>query len=416
MDKQDKNSKRYQNSDYPSGSLEEALKTENKPPLRLKREPSQETLPREDFDEMVPEFMHRGFFRSEEGPAVEPSGHLRTGRPDWESDTMEVPQQKAPASLSNLVPLRAAATPTEPPCTEPEPEEVERELKPLASVRSPEPAAPAEQAIPLRTPPPEPAPSAPTPEPVSSQPPPPPASPTTEDSNSSKVSGALVLLLLTVVAVFVWRERTRTPVVQEPPLPVPSRVVVQEAPPQPAPTTGAPAEESPYPAMSPVASKPIPVTVVEPSVEVPEPDENATAEEVAASRTAILENLAETTGETESPESTPESGPAVPVAAAIAPPAESPVIPEPWRTSGPGEEEPASLFPSTAPVEKPPTAEPPTAESPKEPVAAEGGSLFPAAGQQPENPVATTPPVTPPPVEPLPTVEGDPYKIAEPSL
>lgn len=427
-----KESKRYENSDYPSGSLEAALKTDRKPLLRLEREPSQRVLPREEFDEMVPEFMHRGFFRSEEGPALEPSGQLGSNRPDWESDTLEYSRDKIVKETAKepLVSLRAPASaqrqtdelPPEPPRTEPEPEEVERELKPLVSSRpraesvqpksNLSPESPKAEPQPLRTP--TPPVREPEPEPSGGGPPEPPSE---KETSSSKVSGPLVLLLLVVVALFVWRERTRPgQVAQEQPLPVPT-VKVVEVPVVQQPT--APPEESPYPAMSPIA------TVVdskspqgESEAEDLEPSaspetEDGTADEMAAQRAAILNGVPDPDDTGEAPQETapPEEVPSVtpaPTEAEVArtapqPPVQNHTIPEPWRT----EEEPAtgSLFPG---IEEPPAPldEPDPTPPPQEPVAA-------------EPPPPTQPAVvqTPAPVIPkLPTIEGDPYKIAEPEL
>ncbi len=375
--------KKYENSDYPGGSLEAALRTDNKPQLRLTREPAGASLPREDLDEVVPEFMQRGFFRSEEMPAVEAPLKAGKPRPDWESDTSEVVVPKPlKQARSPLVPLRgsAPAQVPDPPKTEPEPEE----LAPLRQTRT--------------APTPEPTPPPVASRPVSSQPEekpePPPSLPPREEP--ARVSGSLVFALLLLVGVLIWREQTRPPVPTQEPLPVPRTVnVVEEKPPvEPVPT--APTEVSPYPGME---------TGSDSQTNPGEPENNQ--ESVAESqpesdtepvepdrRSAILEGVAETTDVDPQGEVSPPLERAEPtepvrtdVATSAPPPAESPMIPEPWRTSGPGEEK----SPSEATVaEKPPTAEkPPVVEPPK-------------------------PPVAPPPK--LPTVEGDPYKIAEPSL
>lgn len=333
--------------------------------------------------------MQRGFFRSEEMTAVDPTAPTGRPRPDWESDTTEVVVPKPlKKPQSPLVPLRGATpssppVPSEPPRTEPEPEE----LAPLrrASAQSPHPVEPE----PLR-----PAPAART------QPEPEPAPRTVTRDEPGRVSGSLVFVLLLVVGVLIWREQTRPPVPTQEPLPVPRSVNVSEprnpVPADPADT--APAEVSPYPGMEPQEN---PDALSTEGADAPVEPGDISADR----RSAILEDVSETTGvdpreepQIAHPEPTQEMTENV---ARTAPPADSPVIPEPWRTSGP-EDGGTSLFPTTNPagsavVEKPPVAEkPPTAEKP---------------------PVAENPPVVevkPPPK--LPTIEGDPYKIAEPNL
>ncbi len=275
-DSEESNSGR--NREYPAGSFEAPLKTDRKPELYLERPPSLEALPKEELQDMVPEFMHRDFYRSVEGhpiafpsqdrPLPSPPGPKLKGRsvpkraprfvggrrevafetpqteppledgffdPYQESDefvgldlkeTISVglpplpPEEKAPEPPS----LRAAApVPTS--------EETARKSAPLAPLRSgkTEPA-PSEPSLSERAHSPR-AESVPPLPSASGTPPNPESAAAPQPVATSKPSWAAPLLvaLLVLSVVFVWREYERQAVVAASTVIAPSSVPQEEA-------------------------------------------------------------------------------------------------------------------------------------------------------------------------------------------
>lgn len=342
------------------------LKTDKKPELYLEKVPSAELNARE-FEEMVPEFMHRDFYRSQEGDldAVEPSGDFRSL-----SKKRSVPKPK-----KDNVPL-------EPLRTDPEPE------------RDQEPSLDETVAVPL--------------EPVRAQAPPQPrdeeVTPTRsklEPVQSTALNLPLLACLLLVVALFVWREQTRPGTTRTAQLPLPAPAVQPQAQPQPQPDARL-QQESPYPAMSDdeteplVESEPEPeVTVEEPGSVVPTPisepvvsEEPATppvqsparaesleVRERAAQRAAILERVSDGTVSRSDSSTRFEE-------------LEQPAAPKPQEQTQPGEA-----------TQKQPWIVPDAAVADTKPKPVE----------KPEPPKVK--PATPPTQAP-----GEPYQIAEPKL
>lgn len=95
--------KHYQNSDYPSGSFEAAINADQQDRLRegsglrLERHPLRPDHSGADIEEMVPAFMHRDFFRSEEGAVgAVGSSRLRAARREAGKDAPEEVSKELP--------------------------------------------------------------------------------------------------------------------------------------------------------------------------------------------------------------------------------------------------------------------------------------------------------------------------------
>lgn len=269
--------KHYQNSDYPSGSFEAAIKADHQESLRegaglrLERHPLAPGNSGADLEEMVPAFMHRDFFRSEEEPlgAVGSASRLRPVRK--EGDAPSSGEEPSP-ELTLLRPESASAESSiedsgyfEPPNTEEFPESPRTEEIPLPPTKprmvqpvrevpaaSPRPVPlekiplkEVEPLAPLRS---EDIPAATIPsfatsatasEPLRSSPPPvgespkanhkpspePEPSPAKAEKTMSAYSWPLLLAFALVMGVFVWREHSRPPVIVSEPLTVPTSVV-----------------------------------------------------------------------------------------------------------------------------------------------------------------------------------------------
>jgi hypothetical protein len=384
--------KRYQNSDYPSGSFEAAINADhlsrlNEPAeLRLERNPLAMEGSGAELEEMVPAFMRRDFFRSEED-AIEPV----------------TPGHRLRRNVT-------AKPPADPPCTESEPEP-ERSARTLR-VESPGPAE--EPLRPLRS---EPAASQPEGTPPAPQPRPEPAGATYPPTivttrTGSPYSIPLLVALALVMGVFVWREQSRPLVAVQQPLSVPQTVPTSAPAPLPEPTPAGVGFRPTYLAVGPAVPRDLTEAAAYPSAspgadpaegELAEPEENlaTTAAETgsdeaeAEERAAILERMSQASSDSPAPAGEP--GELFPSEAESAP--EAPVREKP--ASGPR--------PEPKPVAK--------VES-KPPVTATAADLFPideelpikpsqpnAPPEQPQQPLV--PPVAPPP---------DGYQIDEPNL
>lgn len=351
------------------------------PRLFLKKAPQGGPTSHDDFDEMVPEFMHRDFYRSREDefPAIDPNFQRRSqevqkavpltplrGKPQ------EDVKPAASAPVEPLAPLRSSPK-------EPESETVSLEAEERAA--SP---APAEQAT--------------FPRPV----------------KTSNLNLPLVACLFFIVGLFLWREQTRPEIKETVELPVPKVVRVSEQTFEAAALEG----ESPYPDMAPVQaptkpdslplesedppSSPNEVEPAEPQVSQEQPEELTSEEgptttypaaDASAQRAAILQRMNEgNISRNERERRLEDSG------ANTEPAADT------------------SLFPEETSSEADPPAE---AESPVgTPADASAAmtpddSLFPTESE----PVESVPPSVPPapPAEPTDT-QGEPYQIAEPDL
>lgn len=353
---------------------------DRKPQLYLDRTPSAaKRYSEEEFDEMIPEFMHRDFYRSSEGEfeAVQAAGRLKSSR-------------LKSRSREDLEPIRD---------TSPRPRSTQQPLAPLrqnssedstydegftedeSEARGAEPA--------LRSPR-----SDRGGEPTGWPPPP-------QSSSSNSVNIALAVCLMLIVGVFLWREQTRPQISQQSNLPLPEKVEVVKVEPDKA---GLEAT-SPYPEMTPAVAPPMGEVPVEPPPLETEavaeegvesrsaPDTTTypeTTDEAASQRAAILERMSEGTVSRSDRETRIES--------ASPPPADPSLFPE---------QPVASERPK--PQERPRTQ---VSESPDE-------SLFPSETVEPPA-VADVPPKPakkPQPVKrPVQTNPGEPYQIAEPTF
>lgn len=173
-------------------------KLERRPGLFLERPPS--TSPQSDeVDEMVPEFMQRGFYRSQEGELeaveVEPSGIMRAVRPTEGS--------------FRATPLRASQKPLTPPLdafepvrSEPRREEGKVDSEPRVAAVESDPPQGVQEPVPQAPPPTR------WPRPV----------------ETAGLNLPLLLCLFFVVGLFLWREQTRPVAVEQPEFPIPRRV------------------------------------------------------------------------------------------------------------------------------------------------------------------------------------------------
>lgn len=379
--------------------------------LYLERTPSAGS--ERDIDEVVPEFMHRAFYRSteDEYQTVEPAQLLRSKR-----RTKFV--ERKPEASSGPVESEAAepVSGAPAPLRSPEPARPHEPLSPLRSSSS-ETVEHSEDtvAVPLRT----------LPQPPQS-PPPASASWPSPAPKSPGINYPIVICLLAVIGLFIWREQTRPPIPAQEPLPIPERVRVTEREPQPPAALG---EESPYPEMSPEVAAPAEnsetvVTAEAQESDPAEPERAATlaeegeeesttypSREASAQRAAILERMSDGTVSNMERASREPAQPA----------------------------QDTSLFPSTEQASKPPAQpwtvpESPAKKPPETAKANDSGdagseSLFPVDAKsavqkpvttQPAQPVATKPPAAQkPPVKTTPPAQpnqGEPYQIAEPTF
>jgi hypothetical protein len=370
--------------------------------LYLERTP--DTGSQREIDEVVPEFMHRAFYRSTED-------EYQTVDSDLTSRLSRKSEERAKMVESSPPP----ATPPPKPLRSPEPS-VEREpLEPLRQLDSadsdPEVSREDTVAVPLRT---------------KTQPPqsPPPTQPATSAARQPGVNFSIIAALLFVVGLFIWREQTRPNIPPEQPLPIPqnSQVVQQENPEPPA--LG---EESPYPEMSPRVAAPAereqPVEAL--AEDTPEDLERAAtlaeeepvdtttypSREASAQRAAIMQNMSDRTvtnmekASREAPAAAPDDS-LFPVDR----PTSQPVVSTTQKPQMDADEAAAteaaisgSLFPTdikTSPESQPNVTQPgATQTNPTQPVA------------------ASKPPAAKPPRPPVrPPVQGEPYEIAEPTF
>lgn len=175
-----------------------ADRLERQPGLFLERTPS--TSPHsDDVDEMVPEFMQRGFYRSQEGELeaveIEPSGVMRAVR------SHEGVFRAAPLRGSHKPPAARSSDEYEPVRSEPR------------HVAEPETQEPMGDAVVVDT--------APSKEPVSQAPR---STGWPRPVETTGLNLPLLLCLFFVVGLFLWREQTRPVVAEQQELPIPRRV------------------------------------------------------------------------------------------------------------------------------------------------------------------------------------------------
>lgn len=344
---------------------------------------------------MVPEFMHRDFYRSHEGDfeAVQTKTRAKPVKPQ--------PSTASPKEFRGT-PLRSAARAEAP---EPREETLSGDTVavPLESLRSRSEA--------------DDSPPAPEKEVATAVPRP---------VETRNLNVPLVLCLLFVVGLFLWREQTRPVVPVEASLPIPKRAPATGEVAKPTTVLG---EDNPYPGMTPVPEAPItedsaaetaapipPVSETEGEVATPseeaapmqaqEPDHTTyPSPETAAQRAAILERVSDRTVNRNERDRRMER-----------------------------DLEEDSLFPETSPEVTPDPAPPtrPDSVPPAEPKeTAEGDSLFPEEAEalpaesalQPATFPAEAAPVSPPPVTSKPATgpsaskaKPPTYQIAEPQL
>lgn len=437
--------KRYQNSDYPSGSFEAALSVDQGTGLRLVREPSVDGRPPDDLEEMVPAFMHRDFFRTEEDgvdavvtpptpPALRPaaSGYLEP--PNTEEIEAETPPPSRPSVPTAVIPPGAPA-PRSAPSALKTPPVSNRPVPPPLDI-STAPHAEEEPLPPLRS---QEAPPPPKQSPPQAAAAPPEAAVPTAQQNSPASAYSLPLLaaLAMVLGVFVWRESTRPVMVAQQPLPVPHTATVAD--PTGEPSAAAPGFQPKYLSVGPgvpstlaPSGSPTPAATDEvanssegddpaslfPGTEAASSEDTAADEADADERADMLSRVAASS-------------------AAAEPKPESAAPQAPVRVKSPsGSNSAAALFPTDAapepvapkPVSKPKPAPKVTAAKPAQktvnrPSAAE---LFPIDEEVPVRRPAATAVAQPAEQPPLPALSsepvapsrpaGDPYQIDEPNL
>lgn len=362
--------------------------------LFLEKAPSAEN--QGEFDEIVPEFMHRAFYRSTEDEiqTVEPGERLRAVR--------ALPQSR---------PLRRQVTlPPLPPMSPPEAPEPLPALQPLrshsgqvASEQVTVPSASLEE------------------EETSSRPPEALRQPTVlpRPVKTSSLNLPLVACLLFVVGLLLWREQTRPAFEVEAALPLPPAVTVSEE------SSTAPAldKEAPYPGMTDSQGQEVaPAEGPEQPLEEPVEQNDAVLSEAEQGAAALAPAEA---GEGE-PSLFPAQGASDRAAIlnrvdeGLSTTDESLSLPQPEAPPSQVQAAPAasSLFPATTPS-RPAKPAPAPVESrpvvPSQPAAAASNtSLFPTAPPRPSVPEPPKPLQVSPQPPKLP--QGEPYQIAEPSL
>lgn len=351
--------------------------------LFLERNP--DSANQREFDEIVPEFMHRAFYRSSEDElgAVEPSGRLKALRTSREFRPTETSPAPPPVPSQPLAPLRSqpgsTLTPPDNEFGSGQPEE--------GDYWSPPPLR--QQKGPAAPPPPS-----------------PPAAPRSESASGLNIP--LVACLLFIVGLFLWREQTRPEIPVSGPIPIPTTIPVAASQmatpaglqsPQPSaspmavePTPGPASEmsELPIPASSPVVAEESEERPIPQGSPVPEDDysdgQTFPTQDTRAQRAAILERVSDS-AVTRNERDSRMREEVRPVNTAP----DSSLFP---ATGGNSQPKPAPVQAKPAPAAQ--------AAPPSEPV-------FPAEPAQPK-PVAL-----PPAVKPAPN-QGEPYQIAEPEL
>lgn len=444
--------KRYQNSDYPSGSFEAAISGDSSSGLHLVREPSLDGRSHDDLEEMVPAFMHRDFFRTEEDdsdpvpapaaprtPTVSaPAGYVEPPNTEdvdaLEPQAAEVSQSSRPSLPTSVIPPEAGPRPSS---TKPASRVPASQLKvPPVENRPVEPVVPSEilgeepPLTPLRS---HEIPAPPEPPRQASNPPrsaAPETVPPAPNSSVTAYSLPLLAALAMILGVFVWRETTR-PVVVSQPLPIPQTTTVAD--PSGEPTSAAPGFQPNYlsvgpavPPQSDPSASPTPSGGEAMAQEVQQQDNpaslfpgasNETAQEEdpdAEERSAMLEHM------TSSSSSSSQAAESAPV-----------------RVNSQSSSNPAALFPTDAAPEppaakpvaaKPPAPKPPTAKPAEKPVnRPSAAELFPIDEEVPvRRPAVSSPvvaqPVQQPPLPPIstapvaPAPPGEPYQIDEPNF
>ena len=426
--------KHYQNSDYPSGSFEAAITADqndwlSEPQgLRLERHPLAPGNSGADLEEMVPAFMHRDFFRSEEDAIepIAPNSRLRTPRKPAAVESYQEPPNTEesgvpPTPRSPYAPPRDGAPAVVTP----------RQADGAASVPVPPLKTVEEPLSRLRTGDTPPAPELRTlakPErPVAETYPPTVVEPGSHPAASkSPYSMPLLVAIALVMGVFVWREQTRPTVVAQEPLAVPKAVqATPSASPMPEPTpagvgfrptyvaVGPPVPEN---EVSPVGTSPSPAPSGEPGSLMPGQVGEAASGPAgddgnADERAAILERMSHASGSS-SASSAPagEPGELFPTEESDAP--DAPPAPKaPVRQAGSKVE----AAPKAAPVAK--------AEPKAVPVSATSADLFPIDEEVPIKPGRGGPPAVaaPAPAQqsssaPAGSASSDGYQIDEPNL
>lgn len=447
--------KRYQNSDYPSGSFEAAISVDQGATgLRLVREPSVDGRPPDDLEEMVPAFMHRDFFRTEEdgvdaapttpaGPASpttsnssRPAGSVYLEPPNTEEFEAEPPQSTRPSVPTAVIPPSAAPSRSAPSALKTPPVS-NRPVPPPLDIST---AAQTEEPLPpLRSqeipPPPEPPKQAPR---RAAAPPTDSAVPATPQSSpASAYSLPLLAALAMVLGVFVWRESTRPVTVTQQTLAVPHTATVAD--PTGAPSAAAPGFQPKYlsvgpgvpPTLAPSGS-PTPAATEEvagnqegddpaslfPGTEPAAAEESATDDADADERADMLSRVAASSAAAEAnPEPQAQQAPV--------------------RVKSPsGASNAGALFPTDAapepvaskPAPKPKPAPKVTAAKPAQKVVnrPSAAELFPIDEEVPVRRPAATAVAQPAEQPPVPALSsepvapsrpaGDPYQIDEPNL
>ena len=421
--------KHYQNSDYPSGSFEAAINADQKDRLgepqglRLERHPLAPGNSGADLEEMVPAFMHRDFFRSEEDAIepIAPSSRLRAARkPSPVEGYREPPNTEEgvapPAPRSPYAPPREeSAAPAQKPTEEPLSPLRSGDAPPAPELRTPPASQPGKASSDGYT-------SPPAMESGNATYPPTVIEPGSQPgARKSPYSMPLLVALALVMGVFVWREQTRPTVVAQEPLAVPKTVqATPSASPMPEPTPAGVGFRPTYVAVGPPIpqdgapqASPSPAPSGDPGSLMPgqEGDEASAPagdEPEADERAAILERMSHSSGSSSASSAPPgEPGELFPTedsdgsSAPKSPVREAGSKVEPQPKAAPvAKAEPKAVPVSTAADLFPIDEEVPVKSSKGGPPAA---VTAPAAVQQP----ASAPAGSPPP---------DGYQIDEPNL
>lgn len=362
---------------------------ERQPGLFLERDPGTPAVS-EELDEIVPDFMHRDFYRSQEGDVdivepVEPSGVLRAVRSEsggfrasslrGPARSVEPPPESGPQIDEPLRPLRGSSS------TESEPEPVSDETVVVRTASNPSPSG--------------------LPRPV----------------ETGGINLPLLLCLFFVVGLFMWREQTRpVPPTPESNMPVPRRFRVDERPRIAEPERSL-SEAQPQPVNTPSGE------VGQPEAQegdgsvakvAPEPTDPAQGRQdlfPADEQASQAQALPDTTAH-----SSQDAGSAAQRAAILERVSAGTVDRNDRERRMESDLQDSSLFPATKPETKPPVPQPvaakPAAKKPVEAAPDKDDSLF------PEESTAARPQAKPPAVTaPAPATAQKPkYQIAEPQL